>query len=78
MDIGHPDGVFGVDELALFDDDAAAGNGGLEAVDVKLFQIDIFLFHPMWEQQLHISGRNAFDGREVAHVAGVVFNQFVV
>ena len=32
----------------------------------------------MRKQQLHISSRDAFDGREVAHVAGVVFYQFVV
>lgn len=29
MDIRHADGVFGVNQLALLDDDAATGNSGL-------------------------------------------------
>lgn len=49
-DIRHSYSVFGVDELTLFDDDSAAGNSGLEAVGVELFEAHVIGIYPMREQ----------------------------
>ena len=68
MDVRHPNDIFGVDELALLNDDTSSGNGRLEAVDVEFLKVDILFFNPMRKQQLHISSRDAFYGSKVTKI----------